>query len=616
MFKKRQGDKTKQGDKTRAFGNSLYSIGLMWSISKGTLFNGILSSALGYIGWVFYSVFSIRYIVGAIERSEDFKTILTFILVSGAFFMTAGLYDAYINGSFIPISTAKIYQKLYSLLYIKARNVELACFEDSSFYNKYTLAIDNAHEKLRTLVHNIIGIVFGAIAATVVFVTMFRIDKITVLFVVFPLLGNFVFGYIANKWIFKRDQAMAPFRRRIEYVNRVMHLADYSKEMRLSRVYNLMKEKYLKAIDCLFELVEQYIFKISLPLWFRNYFTFTIIFEGVLFYGAYRTIVSKTMMLSELAVLSSAMVSATWILISFTENIMEAIKQSLFIENLRTFMEYEEKLPEDWDGIMPDTSISSIEFRNVSFSYKNGSSPVLRNLSYVINGNTNTAFVGHNGAGKTTIIKLLFRLYDPTEGEILLNGINIKEYNLKAYREIFAAAFQDYKILALSIKENVMMRRVTPEDDLVINKALKKAGIYDKVMSLPEEANTILTKEFDENGSLLSGGEYQKIVVARAFAKDSLVSVFDEPSSALDPIAEYELYDSILQESKDKTTIFISHRLSSVGNADMVYMLENGAIIERGTHDQLMQNKGSYADMFNKQAKNYLAVDSLREVTL
>ena len=588
----------------------------MWDIYKPTLFNGFFSSSLGYIGWVFYSVFFIRYIVGAIERSEDFITIFTYILISAAFFMITSFYSTYLMGSFYPISYAKIYQNLYSRLYKKARNVELRCFEDSSFYNKYTLAIDNAHDKLITLVNNIFGIICGGVAAIVVFITMYHIDKIAVLFVIFPIMGNFLFGYLTNKWTYKRDQDMAPYKRKIEYVNRVMHLSDYSKEMRLSRVYYLMKEKYIKAIDSIFEVIEQYVFKINLPLWFRNYFTFTIIFEGVLLYGAYRTIVSKTMMLSELAVLSSAMVSATWILINFTQNIMECIKQSLFIENLRTFMEYEEKLPEDYDGIMPDKEISTIEFRNVSFSYKEDSTPVVKNLSLIIKGNTNPALVGHNGAGKTTIIKLLFRLYDPTEGEILLNGKNIKEYNLKAYRKLFAAAFQDYKILALSIKENVMMRKVTAADEPIITYALKKAGIYDKIMSLPEKADTILTKEFDKKGSLLSGGEYQKIVVARAFAKDSLIKVFDEPSSALDPIAEYELYDSILKDSKDKTTIFISHRLSSVRNADMVYMLDDGEIIERGTHDQLLNNGGAYADMYNKQAKNYLAVESLKEVTL
>ena len=415
--------------------------------------------------------------------------------------------------------------------------------------------------------------------------------------------------------LFKRDQELIPYKRRIEYVNRVMHLADFSKEMRLSNVYNLMKYKYKKALEGIFDTVEKYVLKINIPLWFRNYFTFTIIFEGVLLYGAYRTIVSRTMDLSELAVLSTAMVSATWILIGFTDHILNSVKLGIFMENIRSFMEYEPKLPEDQDGIIPGKEIESIEFRNVSFAYKDGGEYTLRNLSFKIEAGSCLALVGHNGAGKTTIIKLLFRLYDPTEGEILLNGRNIREYNLRAYRRLFAAAFQDYKVFALSIKENVMMRKATEEDDAVVYDALKKAGVYEKVMSLPRKADTVLTKEFDEEGALLSGGEIQKIVVARAFAKDAPIKVFDEPSSALDSIAEYELYENIMRDSRGKTMIFISHRLSSVRSADMILMLENGEIIERGTHDELMGLNGAYADMYNKQAKNYLAVENLGEVS-
>lgn len=335
----------------------------------------------------------------------------------------------------------------------------------------------------------------------------------------------------------------------------------------------------------------------------------------MLLYGAYRTIVSRTMNLSELAVLSTAMVSATWILIGFTDHILNSVKLGIFMENIRSFMEYEPKLPEDHDGIIPGKEIESIEFRNVSFAYKDGGEYTLRNLSFKIEAGSCLALVGHNGAGKTTIIKLLFRLYDPTEGEILLNGRNIREYNLRAYRRLFAAAFQDYKVFALSIKENVMMRKVNAEDDAVVYDALKKAGVYEKVMSLPRKADTVLTKEFDEEGALLSGGEIQKIVVARAFAKDAPIKVFDEPSSALDPIAEYELYENIMRDSRGKTMIFISHRLSSVRSADMILMLENGEIIERGTHDELMGLNGAYADMYNKQAKNYLAVENLGEVS-
>lgn len=607
--------KQQETAKTRAISNIFYAVRLMWGTSRGIVVHTAVMNAVEYFGWIFYDLFFIRYLIGAIENHESFPHIMRFILISGLVFMIVAAYVSYIEGAFRPMAGVTLYHKLYGMLYKKAGSVELRCYEDSSFYNKYTLAIDRADENLFMIVRNLFGIVFGAIAAITVFSAMYTIDNIAVLFVFFPIIGNFVFGYIYNKMLYKREQALAPYKRRIEYVNRVMHLADFSKEMRLSNVYNLMKYKYMKALDGIFDTVEKYVFKINLPLWFRNYFTFTIIFEGVLLYGAYRTIISKSMSLSDLAVLSTAMVSATWILIGFTEHILQSVKLGMFTENIRSFLAYEPKLPEEYDGIMPDKEIESIEFRNVSFAYKEDGDRTIRDLSFKIDAKSSLALVGHNGAGKTTIIKLLFRLYDPTGGEILLNGRNIKEYNLRAYRSLFAAAFQDYKVLALSIKENVMMRKVTAEDDKPVYDALKKAGVYEKVMSLPKKADTILTKEFDEEGALLSGGEYQKIVVARAFAKNAPIKVFDEPSSALDPIAEFELYESILKDSEGKTMIFISHRLSSVRNADMILMLENGEIIERGTHKELMALGGSYADMYNKQAKNYLAVESLREVS-
>jgi ATP-binding cassette subfamily B protein len=606
--------KKKEVKKTRALKNMIYAIRLMWGIKKGAIVHSALSSIIGYAGWVFYSYFFIRYLVGAIERSESFMHIFGFVLVAGLFFMISSLYNAYIEGAYIPMAGATVYQKLYAKLYKKAGNVELRCFEDSSFYNRYTLAVDGADEKLFQTILNLFGILAGGIAAIVVFSMMFLIDKVVVLFVVFPIVGNFVFGYRSKNMEYNRDKAMALYKRQIDYVNRIMYLSDYSKEMRLSKVFNLLKHKYNEAIKGIYHVADQYAFKINVPTWIRNYLTFTIMFEGVLMYGAYRAIVGKAMDLAELAVLSSTMVSASWILIRFTENITESMKKALFIENLRTFLEYKEKLPEDYDGIMPDTEIKSIEFRNVSFSYQEGS-PIINDLSFCIKGNSSIALVGHNGAGKTTIIKLLFRFYDPDSGEIFLNGVNIKEYNLKAYRNLFAAAFQDYKVFALSIRENVLMRECSEEDDAVVIDALQKAGVYDKVMSLPKGLDTIMTKEFDEEGTLLSGGEYQKIVVARAFVRNVSIKVFDEPSSALDPIAEDCLYDSILKDSIDKTMVFISHRLSSVRNADMVYMLENGFILEQGTHKELMEQGGAYADMYQKQAKNYLAVEDLQEVT-
>ncbi|WP_024831731.1 ABC transporter ATP-binding protein [Ruminiclostridium josui] len=602
--------KPKEVSNLTSIKNNIFALKVAWTITKSYVIHALMMNILGCFEWVFFSTIFMRYIINAFEKKMGFNSILVFILFCGVTFALIGLYRSYVNNVAFPLNSTKMYEGLYLKLYQKARNVELNCFEDAEFYNKYTMALDSAGDKIATVVKNVWGILTGSIATIVVFISMYDIDKLAVLFVIFPIIGNFIFGGILNKLEMKRYEEGIPSERVFQYVNRVMYLAEYAKEMRLSKVYSLIKEKYNEAIKKTISIAEKYGAKSIIMEVLKVVFTFSIIFEGVLLYGAYRAIVEKSVSLSELAVLSSTMVAATWILIGLFNNIVEAMKNGMFVNNLRTFIEYKEVIPEDWDGDIPEPVISSIEFRNVSFAYKKGKY-ALKNLNFCISGNSVVAVVGHNGAGKSTIIKLLFRLYDPTSGEILVNGRNIKEYNLRAYRQLFAAAFQDYKVFALSVKDNVLMGYKVENEEEAVIEALKKAGVYEKVETLPKGINTILTKEFDEDGAVLSGGQYQKIVVARAFVQNTPIKVFDEPSSALDPIAEYDLYKSIMRESKDKTMIFISHRLSSVRNADRVFMFEHGELIEQGTHEELMKLNGSYADMYTKQAMNYLAVDKI-----
>jgi ATP-binding cassette subfamily B protein len=273
---------------------------------------------------------------------------------------------------------------------------------------------------------------------------------------------------------------------------------------------------------------------------------------------------------------------------------------------LKEFLEYVPKLSENQDGAVPDKAEAEIAFDHISFTYHGAKEPTLKDISFTIHRKEKIAVVGHNGAGKTTLIKLLMRLYDPDEGTIRYNGIDIREYNVKKYRSLFGSAFQDYQVFAMTVAENVLMRSPQNEQDYErVKDALTRSYVYDKVCSLPNGMDTVLTREFDENGAVLSGGEYQKIAVARAYAKDFEIAVFDEPSSALDPIAEYQLYESIRNVCKDKTVIFISHRLSSAVLADRIYLFDNGSIIEEGSHQALMEKNGVYADMFRKQAKQY-----------
>lgn len=589
----------------RVIRNNIYACVLLWKLCPGLVIHQAVICFLGYFEWLFYSAFFMRYVINALENEQKFGAIMIFLGITVVVFASISLYTNYVDGKVMPVNKEVVYKKLNLLLYEKSSNVELSCFEDSDFYNRYTLAQDKATDRLIETVKNVWGVLFGVMACIASFLLMFEVDPWSVLFILFPVIGNFVFNRQVAKIDFVRNQDMAPYNRTIAYVNRVMYLSDYAKEIRLTNAFRLMQRYYRESIDGLRRVIRKYTVRSAIFHWFYVMFTFSFIFEGLLIYGAYRTIVNNTMGLAQLAVITSMMVSTTWILIGFTDNLTTAFKNGLFVENLRIFMEYEEKIPENQKGEDPGREIHEIEFRNVNFSYKE--EKIIHNLSFRMEGGKTYALVGHNGAGKSTIIKLLLRFYDPDEGVILLNGKDIRTYELSKYRALFATAFQDYQIFSMSVLNNVLMRETQEGDEAVAEEALKMAGVYEKICSLPKGIHTILTREFAEDGSVLSGGEYQKVVVARALANPCPFKIYDEPSSALDPIAEYELFRNILKAGKNKTMLFISHRLSSVQTADCVFMLENGTIIEEGTHKQLLSMNGAYKDMYEKQAVNYLA---------
>lgn len=605
----------KDGDRLslkKTIENDIYAIRLGASISKSIVIHAFFMWVVGYAEWIFFDGIFMRKIVDALDTGQEFRSILSFILISGCFFCAVTLYEKYVDNVVSPLQTNRLYYGIYKKMYKKAKNVELRCYEDPDFYNRYTMAIDGAEEKVAAIIRAMFGVIIGAVSTGIVFGLMFEIDHYAVLFIIAPLVGNFLFGNLKNKYDFRRYEEQAPNEKVGSYVSRMMYLPDGAKELRLSNIFALMRKQYHEATERNVNIAVKYAFTCASLNFWRITFTFTVIFEGVLLYAIYRNRVTGSITLAELTIMTSLMVAMTWILINLFENIMAIMKNGVFINNLRGFLEYEEKIPQDQDGVMPDGTFESLEFRNVSFSYKD--EETIRDMSFVIKRGEKVALVGHNGAGKTTIIKLLLRLYDPVSGAIYYNGRDIREYNLAAYREIFATTFQDFQMFGMSVKENVLMGRHYADEDRRVEEALKKAGIYDRVMRLPKGLETIMTKEFDEDGAVLSGGETQKIAVARTFVREASMKIFDEPSSALDPIAEYELFRNIRKEGEHHTMLFISHRLSSVKDCDKVFMLEKGRLIEEGSHDELLAAGGSYAAMYKKQAMNYLALEDEEEV--
>ena len=245
-----------------------------------------------------------------------------------------------------------------------------------------------------------------------------------------------------------------------------------------------------------------------------------------------------------------------------------------------------------------------VEFRDVSFKYPGSDDWALRHVNMTFKVGQRLAVVGENGSGKTTFIKLLCRLYDPTEGTILLNGIDIRKYKYDDYMNIFAAVFQDFQLLAFSLGENVAASHEYEEEK--VRECLIKAGFGDRLVKMPEGVRTSLYREFDKEGVQISGGEAQKIALARALYKDSAFIILDEPTAALDPIAEYEVYTRFNDIVTDKTTIYISHRLASCRFCDDIVVFDRGSVIQQGNHDSLLQDgAGKYHALWHAQAQYY-----------
>ena len=594
----------------RIIRNNLYAMKEAMEISKRRVLCSLLKRLIEYLIWVFYSAFFVRYILDALEQEKPLKEVLTAILLIGGVSLVLELFLYYCSNVWFPAWDVTIFHALYKKVYKKAENVEIGCYENRDFYDKFSTAVDDMGNKLCQCVDNMSTVICGTIGGILACYTMVEIDPWTVLFLIAPLLGNFLFAPKMNKIFYERYQEGVPYDRKLAYINRVMYLREYAKEFRLSNVFHVVEDQYADATEGKSGIWKRY-FKRAFPIGMLQYFfSYMVIFEGILLYGAYQALVpaAPTISFSQMAVLTSVMVTASWVWVQVIRAINNSTDNSMLVENLRNFLAYEEQIPEDGDGIIPESEIKSIVFSHVSFSYPGGEN-VLSDVSFEITAGKSVALVGHNGAGKSTIIKLLLRLYDPIEGVIYVNGRDIREYKLSAYRSLFACAFQDGTILPGTVRYNVLMGRDGTDAEVV--EALQKAGVYEKVMNLPLGIDTTLTKEFDENGTLLSGGECQKLLVARAFAKPAAVAVFDEPSSALDPIAEHELLSGILQETDGKTRVLISHRLSCVKYADNVLLLEQGSVAEEGTHESLIKKAGKYAELYHVQERNYSAVEEV-----
>lgn len=562
----------------------------------------IMSTVLSFI----VGTYALKYIITAFENGESFKSValsaLVMIGIPSIIMMIVSSIDGFVQN----ISFIKIEKKVLTRLYDKCTDVELACFENPEFFDKYVKASSEVVWRMWNItwaVSNLFATIIGMILYGSLLFTM---DPVFIVFAILPLFGTFLKKKWNELW-HKHSTEDKEHHRRAQYAQRIFYSSEYAKEMRLTNARALLLERYDRASDGRVEVVRKYGVKEMLLEIAQHGFQSIITNPLAIGYAIYRTLVTGTLGIGDCAVVINSVSSLTSTFSQITDRYYRCHEHALFYEDFRSFMEYEPRM-QDLEGAT-SPSLGTLRLEGVSFKYEGSDSYVLKNITLEIGKNEKIALVGHNGAGKSTLIKLLLRLYDPTEGRITLDGVDIRELKINEYRDLFSVVFQDFKIMALPVSENVLMRPREEGDTERIIDALKRAGVYDKIMELPNGIETLLTKEFDEDGAVLSVGQSQKVAIAHAFLKDSPFIILDEPSSALDPVAESEMYNNMMEAGENKGMIFISHRLSSATGADKIYMLENGEVIESGSHSDLMALDGKYADMFKKQAQNYIDIE-------
>lgn len=583
------------------FSNIFFFLGILFKISPALVIGDCLWKIMLNLPTRLIAVLGAKYVIDIATGDNNKTRIVYAVIVIAAVIIISRILSWLYREFYWNIANEKTQKRLSEKFYEKARQLDLESYDNPHFYNSFILAMEASAGNFKGLMNMVSGYVNELVSLVTIGTIILALDPICLLIILVTIV---IFTPISKKIGKLQSQRRIDnnrLHRRADYFARVFYLQDYAKEVKMNGIKSLLIDRYNEAADDVIENQRKYVKKIDTIYFFQESGVHIIGFMFILpLYLGYCVLKSHTLSAGDfVATFNGAANIATsfaFLTIHVTRNFSE---QSRMIEKYREFLKEKSRI-KDGEHIADNTAAEEIELKNVSFTYPGNSEPTLKNINLTLKPKEKIALVGYNGAGKTTLTNLLLRLYDVTDGEILIGGRNIKEETIGSHRNRFSAVFQDFQIFAASLGENVALD-INPNKDAA-ETALKHAGFTKETAN---GINTELLREFDDNGIMLSGGEAQKVAVSRAFYKNCPYVIMDEPSANLDPVAEYNLNRAMMEAAENKTVIFISHRLSTTRNADRIYVMENGTIIESGTHNELMNKKGKYAYMFNLQAEKY-----------
>ncbi len=548
-------------------------------------------------------------IQGEAAKTDFFSSTIFYLIIFLFVYKLISSVINILNSAVNRIAGEKVVRQVKLKIMYKAKELDLASFDDPKFYEK----LENANREAGMRPISILSQTFSIISKIIELISFIVIlATVPELWWAVPLIIavsvpsaiiNFIYRRKNVEYMWRRSK----YRRQMFYYSDILTNKDLVKEVKMYDLGDSFIERYKTAFATYYKGLKTLI--ISENAWHTALAVISTVMNLVLFVLIARLVFIGQILIGDYTLYTGAVTSiyaAVSALITVSATIYEG---TLFIDNLMTFVKEEPTvIPKIDKPLSPQRNVShKIEFVNVSFRYPGTDRDILKNINLTFNPGETVVLVGLNGAGKTTLIKLLTRLYDPTEGYILLDGRDLRDYDIKELYDLFGIIFQDFGKYAVTVAENIHLGDIHRDmKESEIEEAAKQSNSHEYISTLPDGYETPLMRIFEQNGTELSGGQWQKLAVARAFYSSSDILILDEPTAALDAIAEQEIFNQFDRLRSDKMTIFVSHRLSSATVASLIVVLDGGRVAELGNHKALMEKKGIYYELFSTQAKRYI----------
>ncbi len=573
---------------------------MMQSVPAFTITNlvfCVLRSALDS----FTMVYTFRVIISAFEQKRPYSSAIAFLITLFLVNLLANFGDAFFAKKYRPVQMKRLQSSVEGELFAICRTAELKKFDVPEFYQDVNWALMHGVEYIEKTYENCENFCRALASMCSLFLIIFFIDYFALFLVLLTVVISVCMLIKVNAVSYDQDMKLIRSEHRIEYIDKLFFEKKFHNEIRVYGFGKFFRNQFTSESQKALEVVEHYGKRKCVLEFVRSFFFDS--FPIYILYTAYliwQVCVSHVFSLADFASLFTSIDVLKNNLIWFSALISESEKNSLYIEKLKNIMLAPEK-GDRQEAAWNILGFEKVAFHKVAFSYT-GSDPVLEEVSFSISKGEKIAIVGGNGEGKTTILKLLLGLYKPDQGKIFCNGREISSFLCDNHFFNVSCVFQDSHLLPVSIAENISLS--STYDERKVLDALSQCGLKSYVDSLENGIHTMITDEYtEENGVGVSGGQAQKIALARALYQEADLIILDEPSSAMDPMSEYEF--NLLLRNLPKTLIIISHRLSATGFVDKILLLQSGKILEEGNHAELMAAKGKYYDMYHAQALRY-----------